>query len=183
MRVIIVDDQLGQRLGRVAMLSDVAGVEVSGMSFEQAVALGAGWAEVDIAVVDGHDRRSPERRAQAAEDTGIEPLPAHDNFVGVRVASLIRHYSGSTTIVMISAHARDNNLRARRSAQAGVDYVFEHYEAEPDRETFVRAVLHPETFSPAAEDVNWVAAGYTGEPDVAGAIRALEASTAGPMLL
>jgi CheY-like chemotaxis protein len=184
-RIIIVDDQLSQRAGRVAILSGVSGVEVTGMTFEEAAALGPGWRDVDIAVLDGHDRRPAQRRAEAAAAAGVAGFPVYDNYVGVRVAAVIREYSGpeQTRIIMISAHARDNDLRARRIAQAGVDYVFEHYEAEPDPQTFVRAVLHPETFSPHPANVDWVAAGYTRAPDVARAIDALESSAAGPMLL
>ena len=105
------------------------------MTFEQATALGKGWAEVQVAVLDGHDRRCPHRREQAACDAGVPALAPHDNFVGVRVA------------------------------------------------TFTRAVLTPESFSPPRGEVDWPAHGYTSPPDIAAAIRAIESSPAGAMLL
>jgi CheY-like chemotaxis protein len=185
LRIIVVDDQPSQRDGRVLWLSSVPGVDVLGMTFEQAMALGSRWTDIQIAVLDGHDRRSPQRREQAAVDAGITALARHDNFVGVRVANLIREHCDprQTMIIMISAHARDSDMRARRIAQAAVDYVFEHYEVNYERETFVRAILSPQSFSPHRIDVNWPAHGFSSEPDVAGAICALESSPAGAMLL
>jgi CheY-like chemotaxis protein len=176
-RIVVVDDQASQRDGRVAWLAAIPGTDVTGMTFEQAAALGADWSAVSIAVLDGHDRRPPARRAQAARDAGIPDLAPHDNFLGVRIAELIRRHSTAETtrIILVSAYARDNDLRARRIAQAGVDYVFEHYEVDASAETFTRAVLYPETFSPPRRPARG--------PDVAGAIAAVESSPAGPMLL
>jgi hypothetical protein len=184
-RIIVIDDHPSQRDGRVLWLSRIAGVEVTGMTFEEAAALGEGWQAVQIAVLDGHDRRSLAHRAQAAAAAGVAPLPPHDNFVGVRVATEIRKHctSQQTRITLISAYARDNDLRSRRIAQAGIDYVFEHYEADKDEETFVRAVLHPETFPSRDRPVDWAAHGYTTEPDVASAITIVEESPAGYLLL
>jgi DNA-binding NarL/FixJ family response regulator len=184
-RIVIVDDQASQREGRVRWLSHVPDVQVEGMTFERAAALGPGWADVQIAVLDGHDRRGPEHRAQAAAEAGIPALAPHDNFVGVRVATLIREHCtpGQTRIILISAYVRESELRSRRVAQAGVDYVFEHYEVDRDADSFVRAVLYPETCSAHREPPDWAAHGYTGTPDVAAAIAAMEASPAGSMLL
>jgi hypothetical protein len=186
MRVVVVDDVPSQRDGRVLWLTRIPDVDAEGMTFEQAAALGPGWRDVQIAVLDGHDRRSPNRREEAASDAGISPLPTYDRFVGARVAALIREHSDpeSTLIILISAHARDSDERARRIAQSGVDFVFEHYEVEVDAETFVRAVLHPESFSrPGPRRTDWAAHGYSREPDIAGAISAIESSDAGSMLL
>jgi CheY-like chemotaxis protein len=184
-RIIVVDDQPTQRTGRVQLLSRVPGAAAEGMTFEQAMALGQGWSQVQIAVLDGYDRRSAARRVHAAAEAGIPPLAPHDNLLGVRVAMLIRQHctSEQTKIIMVSTHARDSDLRARRIAQAGVDYVFEHYEVERDEDSFVRAVLSPEAFSPQRESANWPTHDYAGIPNVAAAIAAMEASPAGSMLL
>lgn len=184
-RIIVVDDDASQRDGRVGWLAAVPDVEVKGMTFEQAAALGPGWIEVQVAVLDGHDRRGPYRRAQAAADAGIPALAPHDNFLGVRVANVIREYCTpeQTQIIMVSAYARESDLRSRRIAQAGVDYVFEKYEVDRDADSFIRAVLSPETFSAQREPPDWSAHGYTSAPDVATAIAAVESSPAGPMLL
>lgn len=188
MRVVVVDDQASQREGRAHWLAQVPGVEAIGLDFETAMALREGWRSVDTVVLDGHDRRSAARRQAAATAAGLpRALPPHDRYVGVRVAAAIREYSASdrTRIVLVSAHARDSDLRARRIAQSGVDYVFEHYEVDQDADTFVRAVLEPETFSSRspARPTDWAAHGYLGVPDIAAAIRVVEASPAGPMLL
>jgi CheY-like chemotaxis protein len=180
-RIIVVDDQASQRDGRVSWLSTEPGVEAEGMTFEQAVALGAGWQDVDIAVLDAHDRRSQERRDQAAAEAGIEPIAPHDRYVGVRVAELIRLHS-RTRIILISAVARDSDLRARRIAQAGIDYVFEHYEVDQDARTFVQAVCSPETFSLVASyPAAW--SDYTSAPNIRGAIASIEESPAGRAIL
>lgn len=84
---------------------------------------------------------------------------------------------------MVSAHARESDLLARRIAQAGIDYVFEKYEVEQDPETFVRAVMSPDSFSPKRENIDWSAHGYLAEPDVSHAVTTLESSPAGTMLL
>jgi CheY-like chemotaxis protein len=183
LQIAVIDDQSSQREGRVSWLRDVPDCVATGLTFEQAMA--ADWQAVDIAILDGHDRRSINRRAEAAAAAGIEPIAPYDNFVGVRVAERIRQTRSpeQTRIILVSAHARDSGLRARRIAQAGVDFVFEHYEVDADQETFVRAVLHPESFSPHPDTFDWQALGYSGEPDVAAAIKTWEASAAGPMLL
>jgi CheY-like chemotaxis protein len=183
-RIVVVDDHASQLAGRLAWLSGCPGVEATGLTFEQAAAYD-GWVGVHIAVLDGHDRRSPERRRRAAADAGVPALPEHDNFVGARVAEAIRRQSapGRTTIIMISAHARDSDVRARRIAQAGVDYVFEHYEVDRDEQTFVQAVLHPETIDVRARPADWRAQGYHGVPDVAAAVAAVEESPAGHLLI
>ncbi|MBK8435078.1 MAG: hypothetical protein IPL37_00765 [Austwickia sp.] len=186
MRVVVVDDQSSQRDGRVPWLSWVPGVEPVGMDFEQAMALREAWANIDVVVLDGHDRRSARRRHEAASRAGMsEPLPDHDRYIGARIAQSIRTYSPpeTTRIVLISAHARDSDLRARRIAQSGVDYVFEHYEVDHDATTFVRAVLEPWALSPRDSPIDWKAQGYAREPDVAAAIRTVEESPAGSMLL
>lgn len=183
-RIIVVDDRASQRDGRVSWLSATPGVQAEGMTFEQAVALGDGWRDVDIAVLDAHDQRSAERREQAAAEAGIDPIAPHDNYVGVRVAELIRLHStpAETRIILISAVARDSDLRARRIAQAGVDYVFEHYEVDHDARTFVRAVLSPDTFSPEfSAPPAWTE--YTTPPNIRGAIASIEASPAGRAIL
>jgi hypothetical protein len=185
-RIIVVDDLASQRAGRVSWLSAQPGVEAEGMTFEQAMALGPGWRDVQIAVLDAHDRRSSNRRSSAAAAAGIQPIAPHDRFVGVRVAELIRQHAThqQTRIILISAFARDNDLRARRIAQAGIDYVFEHYEVDQDVQTFAQAVLYPETFSPLRPSpVDWVAHGYSSVPDIQTAITAVEESPAAPILL
>ena len=63
--------------------------------------------------------------------------------------------------MLISAHARDSDLRARRIAQSGVDYVFEHYEVDHDATTFVRAVLEPWALSPRDSPIDWKAQGLS----------------------
>lgn len=186
MRIVVVDDQASQRDGRVHWLSQVSGVEAIGVDFEGALALREGWRCVDTVVLDGHDRRSATRRRLAAAAAGLtEPFTPYDRYVGVRVALAVREFSGPdlTRIVLVSAHARDSDLRARRIAQSGIDYVFEHYEVDQDAPTFLRAVLEPETFSVRQAPIDWPSRGYLGEPDVARAIRAVETSPAGPMLL
>jgi CheY-like chemotaxis protein len=184
-QIVIVDDQASQREGRVEWLSHLPGIQVEGMTFEQAAAFGQGWADVQIAVLDGHDRRGPEHRARAAAEAGIPAIAPHDNFVGVRIATLIREHCTpeQTRIILVSAYVRESELRSRRIAQAGIDYVFEHYEVDRDAESFVRAVLSPETCAARRNPPDWLARGYTGPPDVAAAIAAMEASPAGPMLL
>lgn len=184
MRVAVVDDHASQLEGRIAWLSRCADVEAFGMAFEEAAAY-THWEQVQVVVLDGHDRRSPEHRRIAAAAKGVPALPDHDNFAGVRVAEAIRRQSPSdrTTIVMISAHARDSAVRARRIAQAGVDYVFEHYEVERDERAFVQAVLHPDTVPVGDAAIDWASHGYLGVPDIAGAVAAVEQSSAGRMLL
>lgn len=186
MRIVVVDDQASQLAGRVAWLSHASEVdEVVGLTFEQAAAYGAGWSQVQVAVLDGHDRRSVERRRQAAVRANVSALPAHDNFPGVRVAEAIRAVSSAdqTVIILISTYARDCDIRARRIAQAGIDYVFEHYEVDSDAETFTRAVLDPVSFCTTTSEVNWGSRGYCSAPDIAGAIAEVERSEAGIMLL
>jgi DNA-binding NarL/FixJ family response regulator len=185
MRIVVVDDQPAQLEGRIAWLSRLPGVEVKGFTFEQAAAYGPAWTQVQVAVLDGHDRRSPKRRAETAKKLGVPALPEHDNYLGVRVAAAIREHSDrtQTRIILISVYARESAVLARRIAQAGVDYVFEHHEVERDAETFIRAVIHPETFSPTERPIDWTALGYTGEPDIAGAITTVENSAAGAILL
>lgn len=186
MRIIVVDDQASQRAGRVHWLQQVPGVQAVGVDFERALAMRDGWRSVDTVVLDGHDRRSASRRQEAAEAAGLSaPLSAYDRYVGVRVATAVREFSGPerTRIVLISAHARDSDLRARRIAQSGIDYVFEHFEVDQDAPTFLRAVLEPEAMASRDIPTDWAARGYDGEPDVARAIRAVEDSPAGEMLL
>lgn len=186
MRIVVVDDQASQREGRVHWLSQVPGVEAIGLDFEGALALRDGWRSIHTVVLDGYDRRSASRRRQAAAAAALAaPFPPYDRYVGVRIAHAVREFSGpeQTRIVLVSAHARDSDLRARRIAQSGVDYVFEHYEVDQDAPTFLRAVLEPETFSVRPSQIDWPAGGYLGEPDVEGAIYVVESSPAGQMLL
>jgi CheY-like chemotaxis protein len=185
MRIVVVDDQASQREGRLRWLEDVGDIDVIGLSFEEAMGFGVRWRGVEIAVLDGHDRRSPERRSLHAAVSGVPPIAPHDNFPGPRVASEIRRFCSpdETRIVLISAYARDSDLRARRIAQSGVDYVFEHFEVDVDAETFRRAVLTPERVSMEVRRVDWRAQGFDHEPDVAAAIAAVESSPAGAMLL
>lgn len=189
MRVVVVDDQASQREGRVTWLGRVDGVRAEGIDFEEALARTDAWSDVDVVMLDGHDRRSDGRREEAARAAGIAPVTAVDHFVGVRVAHHVRSLrgprsSGGPLVVLVSAHARDNELLARRIAQAGIDYVFEHYEVDGDRATFVTAVLEPWTLARLAPTVlDWQALGYEQEPDVEAAVRALEASPARDMLL
>jgi hypothetical protein len=183
--IAVVDDQPGQLAGRVLWLSRVPGVTVVGLTFEQAMARGPRWRETDVAVLDGHDRRAPARRLRSAADAGVEPFPAHENFPGVRVATSIREHAGGSRprIIMISAHARDSEIRARRIAQAGVDYVFEHYEVEQDEATFVRAILDPAGVSPCGGSTPVRFSAAVARADVAGAVASVEASPAGAMLI
>jgi CheY-like chemotaxis protein len=185
MRIVVVDDQPSQLAGRVHWLTTVAGADVSGLTFEQALALGPQWRGVDVVVLDGHDRRSPARRADAAADARIEPIPDHDVFPGVRVAAAVRAECGRRrpTIILVSSYARDSEIRARRIAQAGVDYAFEHYEVEVDAATFVRAVLDPASFSPDARAGVFGAGPAVAALDVAGAVAILEESPARDLLL
>jgi CheY-like chemotaxis protein len=187
MRIVVVDDQASQRDGRVTWLAQLPDTHVEGKTFEEALAFGPQWRDVDTVVLDNHDRRSAQRRADAARAAQVEPIPPYEKFAGVRVAQAIREHSPSerTTIIMISAYARDNSLLARRVAQAGVDYLFEHYEVDDSPATFVRAILSPASFSlPVAQQtIDWSVHGYTKEPDVSSAVAAVEASPAGQMLL
>lgn len=184
MRVAVVDDQASQREGRLTWLSR-AGIEAVGLTFEEAIAWTREWQTVDVAVLDAHDRRASWQRRAAAEAVGIEPIAPHDNFIGVRVAEHIRTCGAHARILLVSAYARDNDLRARRIAQAGIDYAFEHYEVDGDEHTFVAAVVDPESVAAAIAqpEVNWVGQGFTAAPDVAAAVREVEGSPAGPMLL
>lgn len=183
MRMVVVDDQPSQLTGRVAWLSAVPDVEVVGLTFEQALALGPAWRDADVVVLDGHDRRAPVRRAAAAMDAGIEPIPEYDNFPGVRVAMAVRNECGPDrpTIILVSSHARDSEIRARRIAQAGIDYSFEHYEVEYDEATFVRAMVDPGAFSHTS-DANPPGADNDVR-DIARAIDVLEQSPARELLL
>ncbi|MCG7320346.1 hypothetical protein [Arsenicicoccus bolidensis] len=169
---MIVDDSLSVRDARQLWLREATDAQVDALDFEGALALGTRWGQVDIAVLDGHDRRSPERRAAAARRSGVDSIPAHDHFPGARLAQEVRRHTtaGVTSIILISAYARENELISRRIVQAGVDYVFDHFEVDQDRETFVRAVTQPWTFSSRRASIDWAALGYERAPDVQAAI-------------
>lgn len=71
MRIVIVDDSPSVRDARQLWLREATDAQVDALDFEGALALGTRWGQVDIAVLDGHDRRSPERRAAAARRSGV----------------------------------------------------------------------------------------------------------------
>lgn len=185
MRIVIVDDSPSVRDARQLWLREATDAQVDALDFEGALALGTRWGQVDIAVLDGHDRRSPERRAAAARRSGVDSIPAHDHFPGARLAQEVRRHTpaGVTSIILISAYARENELISRRIVQAGVDYVFDHCEVDQDRETFVRAVTQPWTFSSRRASIDWAALGYERAPDVQAAIDIAESSPVADMVL
>ena len=121
MRIVIVDDSPSVRDARQLWLREATDAQVDALDFEGALALGTRWGQVDIAVLDGHDRRSPERRAAAARRSGVDSIPAHDHFPGARLAQEVRRHTpaGVTSIILISAYARENELISRRIVEAG----------------------------------------------------------------
>ncbi|MHB8219307.1 MAG: helix-turn-helix domain-containing protein [Acidimicrobiales bacterium] len=114
MRVAIVDDDLWVRHGRAAALGREPGYEVIEMSPREAIAFGASWAEIDVALVDAHDATEP-----------------FDRFPGVRVVEAIRSDPGEnpTLIIVISGHFGNAFLRLRM-AEAGADYFYRHQDVK-----------------------------------------------------
>ncbi len=110
MRVAIVDDDLWVRRGRASALGELPGFDVIDFTPQGAVAFGARWAEIDVAVVDAFDDSEP-----------------FDRFPGVGVVETIRaNGSAEGTVVLVVSGHIDNVFLRLRMAEAGADYFYRH---------------------------------------------------------
>lgn len=127
-RVMIVDDDELLALGEAALLAAVDGIEVVGVcAFESALGLPPEtWADVDLLVVDAHDRDA-----------------AWDYFAGVDVVRALRRCptSSRTTVVVISGHCLNDQLRLRM-ASAGADYFYPRSEVRSPA-ALIEIILDP----------------------------------------
>ncbi len=123
--VAIVDDNLWVRHGRAAALGEHGGFDVVELEHRRATELGAGWAAVDVALVDAHDDSEP-----------------FDRFPGVGVVEAIRAAGRPTTAVVVVSRLVDNPYLRLRLAEAGADYCYHHDEVS-DPEALVAVATAP----------------------------------------
>jgi DNA-binding NarL/FixJ family response regulator len=143
-RVAIVDDDVVYRTGRAALLAPIDGIKVNAtLDFEEALAYGDSWNDIDVALVDAYDARSTLKRTEASRRAGVV-MPGVDRFGGVRVVQAIRACRGTEapTIIVVSHYKSGNALLWKRMAEAGADFFYDHFEVG-DANHLVEAILRP----------------------------------------
>ncbi|MCO5971372.1 response regulator [Actinoallomurus soli] len=125
--VIIVDDDVVNRLGMAAVLSASDQVRlVADLDHDQAMTVTDLWHDADVVLVDAADHRRE-----------------HDQFPGVAVVEHIRRHGPSRlTVIAVTGHFFDDAVR-RRMREARADFFYHRADmADPDR--LREAVLRPE---------------------------------------
>jgi DNA-binding NarL/FixJ family response regulator len=126
-RVVIIDDDEWIRRGRADALRDLPGIDVTTiLDHHDALAFGAGWDSVDVALVDARDDNQ-----------------AWDKFPGVSVVEAIRARRDpeQTTVIVISGHMLNDVLRLRMH-EAGADFFYSHDEVR-NVEQLATVIEHP----------------------------------------
>jgi len=89
------------------------------------------WRHYDVAVVDGYDRRTDQKRRESAVGAGV-PYHEYQRLPGVEVVAIAKDYHPRILVIVTSTYVKINAYLARAMYGAGAAYVFSHDEvAEP----------------------------------------------------
>jgi DNA-binding NarL/FixJ family response regulator len=142
MKYVIVDDDPAYRESRQRWLLNPPACQrkqperpdvesCDALTFEEALTMGSQWRDYDVAVVDGYDRRTEQKRQDSAALAGI-PYRGYQRLPGVDVVAAAKEHHPSILVIVTSTYVKINTYLAKAMYGAGAEYVFSHDEvAEP----------------------------------------------------